>query len=119
MWARELLRPLGPITVVDLAQGPVRTSNAVDITVRRVCEDCNGRWMSVIETKAKAKLEAMILGDGPVQLSPADQFRVARWAYLKFLMLSFMREQHRLPAEVYREFHDSRLPLPGDAKTNC
>jgi hypothetical protein len=52
-------------------------------TVRSVCEDCNGGWMSDLENLARPFLSEMILpsSPAPVRLSPDQQIVLASWLW--------------------------------------
>jgi hypothetical protein len=58
-----------------------------DITVKRVCEDCNTGWMHRIEDAAIPVLTRPIQGD-PVTFDGDDLDIVARWAFLKCLVVT-------------------------------
>lgn len=94
------------------------TSNKFEMTVKHVCKACNGGWMSDIETRAKAHVLPMIVGDYTKHLSKQGFSEVVRWCYLKVLSLEIGRpdDQEATHArEVFRAFKDSKAP----PRTGC
>jgi len=77
-------------------------------TVKAVCERCNNGWMSDIEQKAKPCATPLILGEEGALLDPDAQWALARWAYLKVLVLERVDARQRLlPLNRYRLVYDS------------
>jgi hypothetical protein len=58
----------------------------LDAQVRRVCQGCNGGWMSQLEAQAKPLLEPMFNGE-PVTLEPDKQTVLATWTVKTLMML--------------------------------
>jgi hypothetical protein len=86
VWPLWLLRALGVDTRrtrIHLERGtrPVATWSGVDLAVdiKYVCERCNNRWMSALETRAQPVLLSLIRGTASV-LKPIAQAAVATWA---------------------------------------
>lgn len=103
-----------------LSQGPVVhntphsswEADAFEMVVEHVCEDCNGGWMSDIETKAKKHVLPFILGVAN-SVGPHGLNHVARWCYLKVVSLELGRPQEQEPTHdhgVYRAFKEKKNP---------
>jgi len=81
-----------------------------------VCVNCNGGWMSRMESLTKAHLIPMIHGERTV-LSPSVQRQIAAWVQLKGISLdAYYAIQYRvvrhLPAFVAHTFGQQFQPLP-------
>ena len=63
--------------------------------VRIVCKDCNGGWMSQLQTDAKVLLEPMVLDQGRTWMASEDQALLARWAALTALLLGYSESPPR------------------------
>jgi hypothetical protein len=77
-WYSRELRTRGiPLT------GDIIVNNRIEVTVP-VCENCNNRWMSVLENDCKPLLlsmeKAAKKGNPPTEFSAAEQTRLATWA---------------------------------------
>jgi hypothetical protein len=76
-----------PFKLVDLSRDiPPRSMDTLDAQVRRVCQGCNGGWMSQLEAQAKPLLEPMFDGN-PVTLEPDVQAVLAAWTVKTLMML--------------------------------
>ena len=62
----------------SIPKQPTARSKTPTITTNLVCRDCNGRWMSDLETRASPLLRPMIVGQ-PRPLSVEEQAFVAVW----------------------------------------
>ena len=60
----------------------------LDVTTKKVCLDCNNRWLSSLENQVKPLASPLIVGEGLVSfaLAPESQALLAAWAY-KMAML--------------------------------
>lgn len=77
-------------------------------TLKAVCEDCNNGWMSDIEAEAKPYAAPLITGEEGQLLDLDAQWALARWAYLKVLLLERVDKRQRLlPPDRYRVLYDS------------
>ena len=65
------------------------TSHDFDVTTRKVCSDCNGRWLSEFENRIKAIASQLIVGDNAVAvaLAPESRALLAAWAYKMAMLL--------------------------------
>lgn len=76
-----------------------------DWQIKCVCADCNGVWMSQLETRLKPIMRPLILGRR-ARLSDADKEAIATWAILKVMVT-----QHRIcSAEQRREMKKNQKP---------
>jgi len=109
VWAGDVLArtkppPSGPDKVIrahhkrwsegaeeDVRQEWFRKKDAPEFVVKCVCAECNGGWMSDIESAAQPILTPMI-EDQRVTLDTGDQEKVAKWLGLKAIVA-----QHALP----------------------
>lgn len=84
-----------------MTRGPVLREwkkNHIDMTANVVCEPCNTRWMSVIEsTHAKPTLKHLILSGNPVTLLPVGVESIARFMFLKAVVADHMNSTRRAP----------------------
>lgn len=71
--------------VEDDRQHPIHRPTVV---VRRVCETCNGGWMSRLERQAKPFIAPMVRGQRTT-LEPAEQLVVATWASKTILAVEY------------------------------
>lgn len=86
-------------------------ANSYDRQARVVCEDCNGGWMSDLETAVSLLLDPEAL-DGR-QLDPKEQALLATWAMKTALTMDAAQSPHDrvIPFEVARRFgRDRQLP---------
>jgi hypothetical protein len=82
----------------------------LDIKVKRVCEPCNGRWMSDIEKAAIPYLKPMIQGE-QVPLDKRAREIVATWAFLRAVMAEYTHpEQIAVPESHRRWLYKERKP---------
>jgi hypothetical protein len=70
----------------------------LNLTVKRVCRECNNEWMSVLEGKARRLLRPMIKGH-PSLMAEASQATVARWCAKTALMLGYAHGIDLTPQE--------------------
>jgi hypothetical protein len=70
------------------------TTGALEVRVRRVCEDCNTGWMSRLEGVARPVLLPLIAGRSR-GLSPTEQKTIAVWAIKTALMCEFIHPPSR------------------------
>lgn len=84
-----------------------------NVMVKRVCQSCNGGWMSRLEQQAKSVLSEPIRGKSR-QLDPADQVIAATWATKMVLVLALHVPDAEMPIPTsdYRWFMDNREPMP-------
>lgn len=75
------------------------TKDAPKFTVKCVCRECNGGWMSAIEDAANPIVTAMIEGER-VALDTQDQEEVANWLGLK----AIIAQQSLPPAQGFLEW---------------
>jgi hypothetical protein len=78
------------------------TSTSFNHTVRRVCPDCNGGWMSQLEGQAKPILVPMIQGETRL-LSPSEQAVIARSLFKTALAVALTNDHKasQLPSPHY------------------
>lgn len=78
--------------------------------LRIVCEDCNGVWMSGMETAAKSLLIDMFKSSGKVRLDENDQLVLARWAFKTVAVLTQLGTTKTFPFALCREFRATDHP---------
>ena len=109
LWYSRELQSRGAVLTGDIIK-----DNRIDITVP-VCGDCNNKWMSVLEGDTKELLTSMTdAGAGhrpPVQLSAAQQARLAAWAVKTAYLIDAYREPV-IPRGFLQEFALKRAPNP-------
>ncbi len=115
-WIRELLtdKTATHRHVREQLEGKAQTWEAPPFTavVRCVCEGCNSRWMSDLETEAIPHLKPLIQGKRRIVGSKA-QGAIARWAYLKVLMFDQWRGADGKPVverQRYADFMRDHVP---------
>lgn len=79
-------------------------------TVRVVCEQCNNTWMSEIDNAAKPLLIPMVRPGAPLGLNSYQQRDVARWAFLRAIILQYTGNQRVVPQSHVTEFFTKRRP---------
>ncbi len=115
-WPRWILDAYATPPCVLVTRGSSRPyqSDSIEVVLNRVCEACNGGWMSDLESAAKPVVWRMIQGEA-VTLSEADQRVVASWGCKTAMVF-----EHTLPVSPYwrtdeREaFRTSPRCPPGD-----
>jgi hypothetical protein len=115
-WALELLAdPRGFRATMFGTPGDYRQYERVlpETTVGGVCQrNCNGGWMSQLETDAQPVLTSMILGQVRT-LSAEDQTLIARWAFKTALMVALRYKQSHIPRDHYHWFYERQIPPSG------
>ena len=113
-WARDLLDPADQELLVPHSiepNGEPHTewdSRIFSATIKGVCRPCNNGWMSELETKAKEHAAGLIRGV-PQTIEPEPQAWIARWAYLKILLLEQVDKRQRMLSEqLYRSVFEAR-----------
>lgn len=89
-----------------------RYARIFDLTVKRVCQDCNNHWMSDMETRTRNLALSLIRGEQE-SLSAAEQRRFAAWCFLKVLSLELGRppeHEPTFPDAMYSGFHRFQHP---------
>ncbi len=90
--------------------GPSRLTRSLHLTVP-VCEECNNRWLSVLETDVAPVLRPMIYGQD-CDLTPADQRLLATWAAKTAMTLNLLDPATAfMPLGYYRELRQERCAL--------
>lgn len=62
------------------------------VKARCVCEQCNGGWMSLLETRSKPILEPMI-HDSPCVLDYSKQSTVSLWTIRTSMVFEYLRRK--------------------------
>jgi hypothetical protein len=109
LWYSRELQARGAILT-----GAATKNNRINITIP-VCDDCNNKWMSVLEGDVKELLVPMAdAGAGarePIQLSVAQQIRLSTWA-VKTAYLIDAYQGPVIPRGFLQEFALKRVPNP-------
>ncbi|HIC8862703.1 TPA: hypothetical protein ACW7Y0_003737 [Aeromonas hydrophila] len=98
---QQMLLRMNPIDVGVYAIQPEIKNNRGPFgarKIRNVCGKCNGGWMSRLETKAKLKLTALMLGENTT-LDSKDVLNISSWA----MMTSIMAEYTDIPTQSIPE----------------
>src|SRR4051812_47707066 len=69
-----------------------RPARGLDFTVRAVCAQCNGGWMSRLEGEARPILEPLMTSRELRPLMKDEQLAVGRWATKTAMMMDFTQE---------------------------
>lgn len=85
------------------------TSDAPEFTAKCVCGECNGGWMSNIESAAIPIMTPMIQGEA-VQLDRNAQDIVARWLGLKAIVQDFSHAEAARDQEWIAYYFKHRQP---------
>lgn len=94
-----------PVAPGGFSKGP-------EIKTDVVCKDCNGGWLSDLETRASQLLPPMLKGDAQ-QLTIDDQTSLATWAIKTAMMWQTVPPNERLIAlEDHRCLREHRIPPP-------
>jgi hypothetical protein len=103
-----------PKSEVTKPLGSSWRSVSFDLTVRRVCRDCNGGWMSRLEEAAKPLLVPLILG-GSALLGAEDRQLLATWALLRVIMAEYIDPTQISAPEAHRRwvFKERKPPRHG------
>ena len=98
--------------VVVTREGTTYTGTRPELKVKRVCGDCNHKWMSQMESAVQPVLEPMIMGRAPVTLAPASKFALAQWAMKTALVLDLCHSAGKrvFPSGLYPSFFQRRIP---------
>jgi hypothetical protein len=97
---------------VNEYSGKVSYSRIFDLTVPRVCPDCNHHWMSDMESRVRSIALPLIRGEPKKVLRPDEQSRLASWCFLKALTLEIGRPTEHVPTFpefLYPAFTRTRL----------
>jgi hypothetical protein len=89
-------------------------ADVFELTVKHVCNECNNTWLSEIETKASKFVFPLVIGaPNRETISEVGLRHVARWGYLKTILLELGRPDDHEPTHdtsVYAQFKESRWP---------
>lgn len=87
-WPDWVLRAYKPELPFRKTHGPGLKDNTEDYDpkVRRVCSECNGGWMSDLETKCRRVIGPM-MHDVSLYLDREAQFNLSRWAIKTSIVL--------------------------------
>jgi hypothetical protein len=83
---------------------------AVDLKVRRVCEDCNHGWMASLEEQIKPLVAAMFFGQ-PQLLLEEEQQLLSFWGCKTAFMLSLAGSGHPVDANDLVRIYKTRAPV--------
>jgi hypothetical protein len=78
-----------------------------------VCKDCNGGWMSKLETEADPLVQVLLSGQSVASLSDQETEVLARWTAKTAAVLSFVTPQKQIvPERACRSLHPDSKILP-------
>jgi hypothetical protein len=101
---------VGRLSLVDVSRGvPPRSMHILDAQVRRVCQGCNGGWMSQLEAQAKPLLEPMFDGK-PVTLGADQQAVLAAWTVKTLMMLDLWQDGPEAFSSAHHQHLHSGAP---------
>jgi hypothetical protein len=97
---------------VALRKQPKASSKVPTVKTDKVCEDCNGHWMSDLETRASPLLTPMIPGEGR-SLSIEEQAFIAVWGIKTDMTWQTSPTEFRAtPLRDYKHLRLHRTPPP-------
>jgi hypothetical protein len=113
-WLSKRLVPTHATGVSHQLPGiPEFASRYFQLTVDHVCGNCNGGWMSDMETRTADDVFPMIVADYRTALTVQSLERVTDWVYLKLISLELGRPSEQPathPAATYRTFKQTQKP---------
>jgi hypothetical protein len=95
------------------SRGCVWRAAEYDMTVPRVCPNCNHHWLSDIESRTRNIALPLIRGDDKRSLTAAEQRQLSIWCFMKAITLELGRpsgERPTHPEELYSGFKRFRQP---------
>jgi len=104
LWSGWILKDLKLVNPIHIKRGKnfSKWIDKTEVEMKWVCaKDCNGGWMSDIETENQPHMLAM-MNDRPTILEPHEQKLLARWAILKAMVLDGSRRYERFYNESER-----------------
>lgn len=113
VWMIQEFRQInrGAPFTIGKGDGPARPTRSLDLTVP-VCDECNNRWLSVLETDVAPILRPMIHGTD-CDLTPAEQRFLATWAAKTAMTLNLLDPATAfIPLGYYHELRQQRRALP-------
>ena len=117
-WISRAVVPKLGSSVQHNVAGRSFTSRAFELTVKHVCNDCNGHWMSDMETRNRDVVLGLMYGNGDPPATPEAQEDLAAWCFLKAITCELGRpddQQPTYPLEMYRGFYVHKTPPPLNA----
>ena len=116
-------RPPGAKVMVHFAEDEPAGSRRVfegkatspQLVNRAVCTDCNGGWMSDLETAVSAFLRPIIMSDDKIGLDAGQQADLAFWAFKTALMYeqTMHLEHQAITPSAYAWAYREQCPAPG------
>lgn len=105
-------------TDYDKDRIPIRafSTQGIDRTAKVVCERCNTTWMHEITDETKRLLKDAVVHGRPTVLSPADCLSLARFVFMKAVIVDSLNDARRPPfyrQSVRRAFRTTRALPPG------
>jgi len=95
-----------------IAEMPPERSKVPTIKSYMVCHDCNGGWMSDLETRASPLLRSMLSGQ-PRSIGAEEQAFLATWAVKTDMAWQTTPQSFRgTPLADYRHLREHKLPPP-------
>jgi hypothetical protein len=110
-WLSRFLidEPTSWVSADDQGIERVHTAPMFSRKVKRVCEQCNGGWMSALENEARPVLRWLILGR-PCVIAPADARTLAAWLTKTAFMAAFLERTPAISPSHYRWLYEHRTP---------
>jgi len=110
-WIAALIKSQGGPVHIRSSGGADYDTTQLDLTVRRVCRECNHGWMERMESEVRPFLTPMMTTTDSVTLSVEDQFALARWYTKTMLMHDLTHSTPRIPQDRYTEFFAEPRPF--------
>jgi hypothetical protein len=128
LWVHGYLPGQGDLRYERVGSRQGWTSDALAVTLRRVCARCNGGWMSRLEGRAKPLL-VDVIQDRPRVWTPREQRTVATWAFKTAILGGLATGQAHVPEAHFRHLARNLHPpgrvtiwttvhLPGPSETD-
>src|SRR5205823_3786134 len=90
-------------------------SRNIDVTTKTVCDECNNVWLSRFENnEIKPIATPLIAGNDSVVLMPANQWKLAAWAYKMAMLVEVAIPEAERPPLFFtpaerKQFRDTTL----------
>ena len=108
---RFMLKGRHSTPIMSVERDYNRQGPAKNLSVRRVCGDCNGGWMSDYEQELRPLLTRLFSGD-PVFILPASRVRLVEYIAYKLLILDWLDDDPVIPSASAHAFYADRTLPP-------
>jgi hypothetical protein len=95
---------------LELVQRPI---SQFDMTLNRVCRECNQGWLNDLERQAWVVIEEITTGNRKSALSRSDVATLGFWAYIRALLRTHISPRGQAPRALFEEAYRSGAVPPG------